>query len=57
MTVMIANGDRIPCLGYCKEVPFTIQGNHFQTSFHLLTLGGCEIVLGVNWLRTLGPIL
>lgn len=24
---------------------------------HLLTLEGCDVVLGVDWLGTLGPIL
>lgn len=29
----------------------------FNVSFHLLPLGGCDVVLGVKWLRTLGPIV
>jgi hypothetical protein len=29
----------------------------FKANLHLLTLGGCDVVLGVDWLGTLSPIL
>lgn len=35
----------------------TLQGEPITTNFYLLTLGGCDIVLGAYWSRTLGPIL
>lgn len=28
-----------------------------MTSFYVLSLGGCDVVLGVKWLEPLGPIL
>jgi hypothetical protein len=57
LTVMVANGELIsrPCC--CTAVSFSLQGYDFQTNLHLLVLGGCDMVLGVNWLSTLGPIL
>jgi hypothetical protein len=54
---MVANGDTIPCPRCCTTVPFNLQGYDFQTTPHPLTLGGCDMVLGVDWLSTLGPIL
>jgi predicted aspartyl protease len=57
MTVMVANGDTIPCPNRCTKVFINLQGYHFQTSLYLLTLRGCDMVLGVDWLSTLGPIL
>jgi hypothetical protein len=53
LTVMVANGDTISCLGCCKAVSFSLQGYNFQTTLHLLTLAGCDMVLGVDWLSTL----
>lgn len=57
MTVMVANGDCLPCQDCCMTVLFILQGNKFYTTLYLLTLGGCDMVSGVNWLCTLGPIL
>jgi len=34
-----------------------MQGNIYHIYFYVLTLGGCDIVLGVQWVNTLGPIL
>ena len=33
-----------------------MQGNEFMENLHVLTLGGCDVVLGTQWLCTLGLI-
>lgn len=33
-----------------------IQGVEFCINFHVLALGGCDVVLGTQWLSTLGEI-
>lgn len=38
-------------------VKLKLQGCQFETSFYVLPLGGCDVVLGVQWLATLGPIM
>jgi hypothetical protein len=54
--VRVANGQVIRTLGECKEVKFKMQGLHLKLTFNLLELGGCGIVLGTQWLNTLGVI-
>ncbi|KAF5445037.1 hypothetical protein F2P56_034120 [Juglans regia] len=57
LIVKVANGDSFPCQGYCRAVPIQLQNLRVKTNLCLLTLGGCDVVLGVNWLRGLGFIL
>lgn len=55
--VPIAIGQTLYIEG-CEWVSLQIQGNPYITDFYiLLTLGGCDAVLGIQWLQTLGPIL
>ena len=56
MSVQVANGETLPCLGHCKAVKLTLQACNITTKLFLLTLGGCDVVLGVDWLRSLGTI-
>jgi len=56
LSVKVANGDSIPCQGYCAAVQVFMQGYSFNPKLYLLTLGGCDLVLEVDWLRLLGPI-
>jgi hypothetical protein len=55
--IMIANGGSMKCGGRCENVH--LQIGHYQLKYHMFSIdmGGCDIVLGVEWLRTLGPIL
>ncbi|KAF5462079.1 hypothetical protein F2P56_018118 [Juglans regia] len=55
LQVRVANGDKILSQGRGEEL-IKIQGSKFSVPFHVLTLGGCDIVLGVQWLKTLGNI-
>ena len=40
----------------CKGVNWETQGMKYNTDFLVLTLMGCDLVLGVHWLRELGLI-
>jgi hypothetical protein len=55
--VTVANGEEMLSEGKCTDVCLKLQGNTFCSEFFVLTLGGCDVVLGVQWLRTLGPIV
>uniref|UniRef100_A0A2N9J8Y4 Reverse transcriptase n=1 Tax=Fagus sylvatica TaxID=28930 RepID=A0A2N9J8Y4_FAGSY len=54
--VKVANGAVINTKGEIKELLVEVQGHQFQIDFSLLELGGSGVVLGTQWLRTLGVI-
>jgi hypothetical protein len=54
---MIANGGSMKCGGRCENVHFQIGDYHLKSHMFAIDMGGCDIVLGADWLRTLGPIL
>jgi hypothetical protein len=55
--IMIANGGSMKCGGHCENVRLQIGDYHLKSHMFAINMGGCDIVLGVDWLRTLGPIL
>ena len=57
LNVMVANGDRVCSPGVCLATPVTIGGEAFSIDCFALDLGGFDLVLGVQWLRMLGPIV
>lgn len=54
--VAVANGERMSCQGRCDEVFVRIQELPITADFFWLKLGGCDAVLGAQWLEKLGPI-
>ena len=54
--VRVADGQVIRTLGECKEMKFKMQGLYLKLTFNLLDLEGYGIVLGTQWLSTLGVI-
>jgi hypothetical protein len=55
--IMIANGGSMKCRGCCENVCLQIGDYHLKSHMFAIYMGGCDIVLGANWLRNLGPIL
>lgn len=41
----------------CKKFTWRMQGVQFQTDIMILPFGGCDMVLGIQWLVTLGDIM
>eukprot|EP00253_Pinus_taeda_P016779 PITA_16779 len=54
--VQIANGRTIKCEGRCENVKLQMGDYQLKTHMFTIHMGGCDIVLGAEWLCTLGPI-
>eukprot|EP00253_Pinus_taeda_P036279 PITA_36279 len=54
--VQIADGGTMKCEGYCENVKLQMGNYQLKTHMFAIHMGGCDIVLGADWLRTLGPI-
>jgi hypothetical protein len=54
--VLIANGDTMKCGGCYENVKLQMGDYHLKNHMFAIDMGGCDIVLGAEWLRTLGPI-
>ncbi|XP_077232454.1 uncharacterized protein LOC143869781 [Tasmannia lanceolata] len=57
LSVSVANGTKLISSATCKGFQWVMQGTNFQADMRLLPLGGCDMVLGIQWLSTLGPII
>jgi hypothetical protein len=57
LSVKVANGECVGCNGVCPKLPITIDKDDFNISCYVLPLDSFDVVLGVQWLRSLGPIL
>ncbi|GJT84891.1 pentatricopeptide repeat-containing protein [Tanacetum coccineum] len=56
LQVSVANGQVMSIIYECKNFKWSIQGQEFETDVMILPLGRCEMVLGIQWLATLGTI-
>lgn len=57
MHVAVANGNRVSCTDLCALVPMIIGQEEFQVGCFTIPLDGFDLILGIQWLRTLGPIV
>ncbi|XP_040870975.1 uncharacterized protein [Glycine max] len=57
LQVLVGNGQHLTCNYVCEAIPVEIQGLTFPIDLYVLAISGANIVLGVQWLRTLGPVL
>jgi hypothetical protein len=55
--IMISNGGSMKCGGHCENVCLQIGQYNLKSHMFSIDMGGCDIVLGVEWLHTLSPIL
>jgi hypothetical protein len=56
LQVKAANGEHISSPGVCAATTVNISGEPFSIDCYALALDSFDLVLGVKWLKTLGPI-
>nr|TKR84335.1 hypothetical protein D5086_0000258830 [Populus alba] len=54
--VMVANWEKITCNRQCQGLTLNIQGQTVTANYYILSVTACQLVLGVQWLETLGSI-
>ena len=55
--VTVVNGDHLACEGVARNVPLRIGDEEFSITCLSIDLGCFDFILGVDYLRSLGPIL
>ncbi|WVZ51875.1 hypothetical protein U9M48_002976 [Paspalum notatum var. saurae] len=54
---MVANGDRLSCLGVNEGATFSVHDDPFRDEVFVLLPVDYDLVLGTRWLATLGSIM
>lgn len=54
--ITVVYGNHIVCKHVCKKFGWVMNGKEFKTEVMLISLGNCDMVLGIQWLSTLGPV-
>ena len=57
MRIKLGDGFQTMTQGVCRKVELKVGGWEIQADMHLFELGGVDVVLGVEWLRTLGDTI
>ncbi|GJR01060.1 putative mitochondrial protein [Tanacetum coccineum] len=56
MQVLVATRQKMLNTSVCHDLKWSLQNEVFTSDVMLLPLGGCEMVLGIQWLATLGDM-
>lgn len=52
---MVGNGDKLLCNSSCTNFPIQLGNTQFLIDFYVLPINGADLVLGIQWLKMLGP--
>ncbi|KAL0385790.1 UNVERIFIED_CONTAM: Retrovirus-related Pol polyprotein from transposon.6 [Sesamum radiatum] len=55
--ILVGNGESLHCSGVCPAVDLCLQSHSFTVPLYVIPIFGADVVLGVQWLASLGPFL
>ena len=56
MVVEVADGNKLTTHKLCPNFVWKVQGQEFKTNILVLLVEGCEVVLEIQWLTTIGDV-
>ena len=54
MKLMVEDGNKIDNVGKCHKVKLQMHEYNLESDFFAVPLGGVDVLLGIQWLQTLG---
>ncbi|GMI90521.1 hypothetical protein HRI_002721400 [Hibiscus trionum] len=57
LVIIVANGEKLYSNAQSKQLRWKMQGHQFEHDFRVLSMGGSDMVLGVDWMRRYSPII
>ena len=54
---MVGNDQQLECRWLCEAITIDLQTTSFTVDLYVLPIVGANVILGVQWLQSLGPIL
>lgn len=55
LIITVANGEKMCSEGKCVGVKLELQGHSFQVDLRVIDLGAYDVVLGMDWMKTISP--
>ncbi|KAL4272664.1 hypothetical protein GQ457_13G022100 [Hibiscus cannabinus] len=56
LVITVANGEKLYSEAKAKQLQWKMQDHQFQHDFRVLTMGGSDMVLGVDWMKKYSPV-
>ena len=54
--VYVGNGEALLCTHVSKQTKIEVQGSTFMVDLHILPVHGPDVILGMDWLESLGKV-
>lgn len=55
--VTVANGEQLQCNSMMESVEWSMADKKFTSPMNIIPLGGYDIILGVQWMRSVSPVI